>query len=69
MTPKLMAKKLKKAREEMGYSQRTLGLRVGLSDKSISIYEKGAVYPPISNLMRISKELKKDICYFFDIKN
>lgn len=66
MTPKIMAQKLKIAREEMGYSQRSLGLRVGLSDKSISIYEQGNVYPPISNLIKIAKELKKEIGYFFD---
>lgn len=64
MTPKLFAKRLKQAREESGYSQKQLGLRIGLSDKSISIYEKGAVYPPVSNLIRISKELKKDIEFF-----
>lgn len=65
MTPKILAKRLKEAREEIGYSQKELGLRVGLSDKSISIYEKGTVYPPISNLLRMAKELKKEISYFF----
>ncbi len=64
MTPKIFAKKLKEAREEVGYSQKQLGLRVGLSDKSISMYEKGTVYPPVSNLLRISKELKKGVEYF-----
>lgn len=64
MTSKIFAKRLKEAREEIGYSQKELGLRVGLSDKSISIYEKGTVYPPISNLLKIAKELKKDIEYF-----
>jgi len=64
MTPKICAKRLRKAREEVGYSQKQLGLRVGLSDKSISMYEKGTVYPPISNLLKIAKELKKEISYF-----
>jgi transcriptional regulator with XRE-family HTH domain len=64
MTPRICAKKLKEAREEMGYSQKQLGLRVGLSDKSISMYEKGTVYPPVSNLLKIAKELKKDASYF-----
>lgn len=64
MTPKLFAKRLKQAREEYGYSQKQLGLRIGLSDKSISIYEKGQVYPPVSNLIRIAKELKKDLDFF-----
>lgn len=64
MTSKIFAKRLKEARESMGYSQKDLGLRIGLSDKSISIYEKGKVYPPVSNLLKIAKELKKDIDYF-----
>ncbi len=64
MTAKLFAKRLRQAREEIGYSQKQLGLRVGLSDKSISMYEKGGVYPPVSNLLKIAKELKKDIDYF-----
>lgn len=65
MTPKICAKRLREAREEVGYSQKQLGLRVGLSDKSISMYEKGTVYPPVSNLLKIAKELKKEISYFF----
>lgn len=64
MTPKICAKRLREAREEIGYSQKQLGLRVGLSDKSISMYEKGSVYPPVSNLLKIAKELKKEISYF-----
>ena len=66
MNTKIFAQRLRDAREEMGYSQKTLGMRVGLSDKSISIYEKGTVYPPISNLLKIAKELKKDIGYFLE---
>lgn len=64
MTPKKCASKLKNARLESGYSQRELALRVGLSDKSISAYEKGDVYPPVANLLIISKVLKKPISYF-----
>ena len=64
MTPRICAKRLKEAREAVGYSQKQLGLRVGLSDKSISMYEKGTVYPPVSNLLKIAKELKKNVSYF-----
>lgn len=66
MNTKLFANRLRKAREEMGYSQRSLGIRVGLSDKSISMYEKGSVYPPVGNLLKIAKELKKNISYFLE---
>ncbi|MFA5633747.1 MAG: helix-turn-helix transcriptional regulator [Candidatus Dojkabacteria bacterium] len=64
MNTKLFAKRLKDARKDAGFSQMQLGMRVGLSDKSISMYEKGTVYPPVSNLLKIAKELKKDISYF-----
>lgn len=64
MNTKIFAERLKTAREQMGYSQRVLGMRVGLSDKSISMYEKGTVYPPVTNLLKIAKELDKDISYF-----
>lgn len=60
----MFSKKLRSAREAKGYSQKQLGMRVGLSDKSISMYEKGIVYPPISNLFKISEVLGVDICYF-----
>lgn len=66
MTTKIFAERLKRAREEMGYSQKSLGMRVGLSDKSISMYEKGTVYAPIGNLMKIAKELNKPITYFLE---
>ena len=64
MNTEIFSKRLKKAREEKGYSQRELGIRVGLSDKSISMYEKGIVYPPVTNLLKIANELGKDISYF-----
>ena len=64
MDVKMFSKKLKIAREAKGYSQKQLGMRVGLSDKSLSMYEKGTVYPPISNLFKISEALGVDICYF-----
>jgi transcriptional regulator with XRE-family HTH domain len=66
MNTKIFAQRLRKAREEKEFSQKMLGVRVGLSDKSISMYEKGTVYPPITNLLKIAKELDKDITYFLE---
>lgn len=66
MNTKIFAQRLRKAREEKGFSQKMLGVRVGLSDKSISMYEKGTVYPPVTNLLKIAKELDKDIAYFLE---
>lgn len=64
MTTKIFAQRLKKARLEKKLTQRELAIRVGLSDKSISIYENGKAYPPIGNLLMIAKELDKDVTYF-----
>lgn len=64
MNTKIFAQRLKEAREKKGYSQKSLGMRVGLSDKSISMYEQGNVYPPVRNLLKIAEELGKDITYF-----
>lgn len=66
MNTKIFATRLRQAREDMGYSQKILGVRVGLSDKSISMYEKGTVYPPVTNLLKIAKELNKEIGYFLE---
>ncbi|HHX99408.1 TPA: helix-turn-helix transcriptional regulator [Candidatus Dojkabacteria bacterium] len=57
MTPKILGSRIRKEREKKGYTQRELAMRVGLSDKSISLYEKGVSYPPIRNLLVICKEL------------
>lgn len=57
MTSSKLGERLRKAREEKRLTQRELAIRVGLSDKSISIYEKGKVYPPIRNLLMLCREL------------
>ncbi|HPQ79257.1 MAG TPA: helix-turn-helix transcriptional regulator [Candidatus Dojkabacteria bacterium] len=57
MTSKVLGKRIKEGREKMNLTQRELALKVGLSDKSISLYEKGRAYPPIRNLISICKEL------------
>ena len=57
MTPKILGSRIKEARDKKGLTQRELAMRVGLSDKSISLYEKGVSYPPIRNLLMICKEL------------
>lgn len=66
MNTKVFSERLRKARKEMSFSQKELGIRVGLSDKSISMYENGTVYPPVTNLLKIAKELDKDVSYFLD---
>ena len=60
----VLSRRLKKAREEYGISQKELGLLLGLSDKAISAYESARITPPIQTLQRISQELKKPLSYF-----
>ncbi len=57
MTSKILGNRIRNARESKELTQRELALKVGLSDKSISLYEKGRVYPPIRNLISICNEL------------
>ena len=62
----VLSRRLKKAREEYGISQKELGLLLGLSDKAISAYESARITPPVHTLQRISEELKKPLSYFVD---
>jgi len=61
---KNFGKKLKKARRERGMSQRSLGLALGLSDKTISSYESSRSYPNLEVLGKIAEILKKPLEYF-----
>ena len=62
----IFAKKLRKARELKGLSQRELGLLTGLSDKSISAYEQGRVMPPLDILPKLAKQLDQPLSYFLN---
>ena len=62
----LLATRLKNARMEKGFSQRDLALLTGLSDKSISAYEKGKVVPPLEVLVKLARNLDKPISYFLE---
>lgn len=60
--------RLKKAREENGMSQRSLGLALGLSDKTISSYESHRSFPNLEVLRKIADILGKPIEYFISSK-
>ena len=59
-----LASRIKKAREDAHISQRELGGSIGVSDKSISSYEKGRSIPPIKKLKEIAKKTNKPLGYF-----
>src|SRR5438874_2135096 len=48
-------KSIKRARVLSGMSQRELAKHLGVSDKTVSAYEKGRAIPPSSTLTRISE--------------
>jgi transcriptional regulator with XRE-family HTH domain len=52
MSIKDFGEKLRSARLYKGMSQRSLGLALGLSDKTISSYESGRSYPSLEILER-----------------
>jgi transcriptional regulator with XRE-family HTH domain len=64
MSVKDFSKKLKEARIEKGLSQRSLGLSIGLSDKTISSYESSRSYPSLDILKKLTEELGKSFDYF-----
>lgn len=68
MNIKEFGKRLQKARTELGMSQRSLGLALGLSDKTISSYESSRSYPSLDVLFKISTILNKPIEYFTSSK-
>jgi len=61
-----LAKKIKLARKHARLSQADLGKHIGVSDKSISSYEKGRSIPPIEKLKKIAQYTNHSIQYFTD---
>ena len=63
-TAKNIGKRLKKARKEIGLSQKQLAKALRLSDKAISAYEVGRSTPSFETIRKISKIIHKPITYF-----
>jgi transcriptional regulator with XRE-family HTH domain len=59
-----LAKRIRTARENAHLSQQELANGIGVSDKSISAYEKGRSYPPLKNLQKISDATNHPLTYF-----
>ncbi|MCE0555594.1 helix-turn-helix transcriptional regulator [Motilimonas sp. E26] len=62
-------KRLKDARQKAGFTQKELGMRIGMDQGSASgrmnHYEKGRHTPDISVLKRMAEELDVPLHYFF----
>ncbi|WP_188008560.1 helix-turn-helix domain-containing protein [Grimontia hollisae] len=65
----LLSTRLKKARIRAGFTQKELGIRIGMEPSSASgrmnHYEKGRHMPDVGTVRRLSKELGVPIAYFF----
>jgi len=57
--------RLRKRRLELGMTQKELGEKLGLTDASITQYEKGKREPKRSILCKMANILEVDIDYFF----
>lgn len=61
-----LAKKIKRARQASGLSQKELGKVLKLSDKAISSYEVGRAQPSVETLVDLGKVTHKPVSYFFE---
>lgn len=61
-----LATRIKSARESARLSQQELGSHIGVSDKSISAYEKGRSIPPVEKLQKIADLTNHPLTYFTD---
>ncbi|MFH1601433.1 MAG: helix-turn-helix transcriptional regulator [Candidatus Shapirobacteria bacterium] len=50
-----LSQKIKKSRILAGFSQKELGAKLNLSDKTISAYELGRAIPPLPTLQKIAQ--------------
>lgn len=56
--------RIKKARKELGISQKQLARHLRLSDKAVSSYEVGRTTPSFETIKKIGKIVHKPITYF-----
>jgi len=56
--------RIKKARKEIGISQKQLAGQLRISDKAVSSYEVGRTTPSFATIKKISKLVHKPISYF-----
>lgn len=61
-----LARRIKKARAHAHISQAELGRAIGVSDKSISSYEKARSIPSFAKLKKIAQATEHTLTYFSD---
>ena len=59
-----LGNRIKKARKELGISQKQLAGRLRVSDKAVSSYEVGRTAPSFETIKKIGKIVHKPVTYF-----
>ena len=65
----LRVDRLRKAREELGWSQRELARRAGVNDTLVSRYENGLSEPSATNVRLIAEALRLSIDYLLGLSD
>ena len=63
--PKFIPERLMRLRKEKKFTQRALGIRLGISDRAVSKWEMGISKPSGANLLALSHILSVPVEYFF----
>jgi len=61
----IIGTRIKEAREHLGLTQEELAARIGKTQNSISLYEKGSRAIRVSELDDLAKALEVPVSYFF----
>jgi transcriptional regulator with XRE-family HTH domain len=69
MLIRVIGNRIKDARTEQRLSQLKLGIKLGVTDKTVSGYESGRISPPIDKLVQMAQIFKKPISYFLGEEN
>lgn len=64
-----LSDRIRNARKSCNLSQDELGKALGVSDKTISAYEKGRATPPITKLVKIAQITSFPLSYFTEEEN
>lgn len=64
--PMFLPEKLKERRRACAFTQKTLGMRLGISDRAVSKWEMGLSQPSGRNLLSLARILSVPVEYFFE---
>ena len=65
-TGEIFSHNLRSIREEQGFTQKSLALKIGLNDQAVREYEAGRRFPPIETLGQIAEALGVKVADLFE---